>query len=226
MPGRGQRDAPVRDELGAVDGDPRAVRVRERRELGQGQALAGDVRRAGDGQQRGGRRAPARLDAGRVSARVAAPDTARARGAPARAAGWRGARCPGAPPGPGHCGGEQVERVGGVPGEDHDVVGAGADERGERRPGGLVGAGADGGGVPGAAVHARVERQQLCHPVGDGALRTPNDVGRRLPVPVGNGPRPHPGHPLRTRVACAASRGLALALVTLAGKLSGAGCRW
>ena len=132
-------------------------------------------------------------------------------------------------------------------------------------PGGLVGAGADRRGVPGAAMHAGVERQQLGHLIGDGAQRRgaggvvqvdvpggsavherdrqvraddlgqrrhrcnrawrrrgggsgargrrgtaeqqestfvvsgtaqdPIDAGPRLPVPAGNGPRPHPGHP-------------------------------
>jgi hypothetical protein len=41
---RGDVDAPVRDELRAVDGDARAVGMREARQLGQGQALTRHVR--------------------------------------------------------------------------------------------------------------------------------------------------------------------------------------
>jgi hypothetical protein len=155
---RGEADAPVRDELRAVDGDPRAVGVREARELGEGQALPRHVGRAGDGQQRGRR------------ARQLGPDRlqgfrhGRARPHRPRAACPCAVRLPGQQVRvvldvqvhhrPGHGGREQVERVGGVPGEDHDVVRAGPGERAERRPGGLVAAGAGGGGVPGAPVHA------------------------------------------------------------------------
>ncbi len=66
----------------------------------------------------------------------------------------------------GHAAGQQVQRVGGVAGEHHDVVVAGADEPGHGLPGPLQHSGADLRGVPGAAVHARVVRQQRGDVVG------------------------------------------------------------
>ena len=170
-PGLGQRDPPVRDQLRAVDHDPRAVAVRERGQLGQRRALAGDVRRAGDGQQRRRRGREFGLDGGdRLRAGAARPHGPGPEPLPRQQVGvvldvevdhaaGRVIR---------HRGREQVESVGGVAGEDHHVVAAGVDEPGDLGPGALVGAGADGGRVAGAAVHAGVERQQLGHPVGDG----------------------------------------------------------
>ena len=63
-----------------------------------------------------------------------------------------------------HGRGQQVQRVGGVPGEDHHVVRPGADEGADRGPGRLVEPGAHLRGVAGAAVHAGVVRQHLGHP--------------------------------------------------------------
>src|SRR6185312_5084300 len=47
----GEVDAAVRRELRGVDGDACAVRVREVRQLGDRQQLAGDVAGAGDGEE-------------------------------------------------------------------------------------------------------------------------------------------------------------------------------
>jgi len=153
----------VGDELRAVDGDPRAVGVREAREVGEGQALTRHVGRARDREQRG--RRPRQL----VTDRPQGLRQGRPRLDGPRP-GYPCAGCPRTAGVPGqqvrvmldvqvhhgawHRGREEVERVRGVPREDHDVVTARAGEPGKRRPGGLVGAGADRGGVARAPVHA------------------------------------------------------------------------
>ena len=127
---RGEVDAPVRRELRGVDDDPGAVRVREVRELRDRQQLAGDVARPGDGEQRGGRSARAPATRGHGAAR----GCARPRRSDAARRSPRqqvrvvldveeehlAVRRDG--------GGQQVQRVGRVPDEDHDVV-----RRGRRR---------------------------------------------------------------------------------------------
>ena len=128
--GRGEREGPVRDELRAVDQHAGTAGPGERDDLGQRQRLPGDVGRPGDRDQRvrrpgqlvaqrpqgaddGGRGGqhgdrPAALPRQQVGVVLAVEHQHRA------ALGDR-AR-------------EQVERVGGVPGEHADVVGTRADE--------------------------------------------------------------------------------------------------
>src|SRR5690606_18771613 len=152
----------------AVDEDPRTGSVCELGEFGDRQDLAGDVGSTGDGEQgRGGalefdREAPHRLGDG-----------------------VRGLDDPRVLPGQqirvvfdiehhdvtGHRAREQVQRIGGVAREDDDLVVGRADEARHGGAGVLVGGGADPRGVSGAAVHARVEGQQLGDAVGDGGQR-------------------------------------------------------
>ena len=61
----------------------------------------------------------------------------------------------------GQAAGQQVQRIGGVPGEDHRIVRAAAHEIADNGAGVLVDRGADLGGIAGAAVDAGVERQDF-----------------------------------------------------------------
>ena len=83
-------------------------------------------------------------------------------------------------------GGEQVERVGGIAGDDDDVAVTGADERRDLAAGRLVGTGTHRGGISRATVHAGVQRQQLRSPVGHRAQR--GRAGRIVQVHVAGSP--------------------------------------
>ena len=110
--------------------------MRDGHDLLDRQHLAGDVGRPGDGDQ--GRRARGELgpqgDEGRPLRRTG-QDAAVAPALPGQQVGvvldveYDDVPCPARAR---DAAGEQVQRVGGVAGEDHDVVAAGADER--RRP--------------------------------------------------------------------------------------------
>jgi hypothetical protein len=186
--GRGQVDPAVRGQLRGVDDDPGAGRVGQLHDPAQRRHLAGHVGRPGHRDQR------ERLALQRVGEPVEGlPD------------GRRGLQHPPGPPGqqgrvvlevepqhrPGDAPGQQVQRVGGVAGEHHDVVLAGPDERGDGVAAALDDGGAHLRGVPGAAVHAGVVRQQFGHVVGDRAqgrgARRQVEVGRAHPLPGDEG---------------------------------------
>lgn len=132
-PGCCQVNSSVRSQLRTVDGDPRSVPVGCRREFAERKYLTGDVGRAGDGQQRG---RPARQLLVQ------------------RGNGIRHGRSvrhyPGAISLPGqqvcvvfyiehnylawHRRRQQIERIRGVAGKDHVVVGAGADKTADGFP--------------------------------------------------------------------------------------------
>ena len=167
-PGRGEVDAAVRGELRGVDGDPRAGRVGDRGDPPQRQHLAGDVGRPGDGEQcrRGG--AQRRLQRGEGLL-----DCARRGQRPVRSVGARQRQQVRvvldveAQHGPRDGGGQQVQRVGGVAGEHHDVRRAGPDELADALAGPLQQRGADLREVARAAVHARQQRQDVGDVRGD-----------------------------------------------------------
>jgi hypothetical protein len=134
----GEIDGPMGRQLSTVDGDARPVAMRDRRQLAQRRTLAGDVRGARDGEQ--GSRLSRELtlkikDGGPDSALRddALPSTAAPRQQvgvvldvkvhdPAR----HGTR-------------KEVQRVGGVAGEDDDVVRTRVQRRGDAVAGALVG---------------------------------------------------------------------------------------
>ena len=268
---RGEVDAAVRGELRGVDAPPgRPPRGRSRRSARSGSTspvtLDAPVTAT---QRRRGRRAGRASSAARVSA------TVRGRGQrPVRRA-----RPPRQQVGvvldveaqrrlAGHGGGQQVQRVGGVAGEHHDVVGPGPDELADRARAPLQQRGADLRGVARAAVHARVvaagrsatcaatasragalaARSRLAYSaVAAGDQRDPRsprrpggesgravETGRsrvsviagsfsdtgtrkgpRLPRTLPRRPGRHPEHPTAEEGCRPASRGLALALMTL-----------
>ena len=123
--GRGHVDAPVRHQLSAVHRDPGAVPVRDPRKLGQGQALAGDVERAGHRQYRGrpaGEFGPDRGD--RLDETGPGRDDTALPRLPGQQVGMvldvqvHDRSVNGS--------GEQVERVGGIAGDHNDVAVTGA----------------------------------------------------------------------------------------------------
>lgn len=126
-PGCCQVNSSVRSQLRTVDGDPRSVPVGCRREFAERKHLTGDVGRAGDGQQRG---RPARQLLVQCGNGIRHGRSVR--------------HYPGAISLPGqqvcvvfyiehnylawHRRRQQIERIRGVAGKDHVVVGAGADK--------------------------------------------------------------------------------------------------
>ena len=164
---RGDVDPPVRGQLRGVDDDPGAVFVRQ---CGQGpdrQDLPGDIGSAGDGQQahtavrelvpqavHGGREGGGGHDAAvrdilpgqevGVVLDVEVEDLARGPAVTQRQAA-----------------GQQVQGIGGVAGEDHGIVRPAAHEVPHDVPGVFVDGGADLRCVAGAAMHARVVRQDF-----------------------------------------------------------------
>ncbi len=162
----GDADAPVGYELGAVDGEARAVAVRDRREPAERQRLPGHVARARDREERSPPRAeflihpPERLLDG-----LARADDARCVAHPGQEVGVMLdvendglAR---------NDGGQQVERVRGVAREHDEVVLARAHEVADHLACVLVCGRRHLGQVPGAAVHAGVEREHIGDVGGD-----------------------------------------------------------
>ena len=179
--GRGHVDAPVRHQLSAVHRDPGTVPVRDLRELRQRQALAGDVGRACHRQYRGRPACEFCPDRGdRLAERGPGRDDAALPRLPGQQVGMvldvqvhdRSVNGRG----------EQVERVGGIAGDDEDVAVTGADERRDLAAGNLVSTGTHHGGISRATVHAGVQRQQLRGPVGHRAQR--GRAGRIVKVHV------------------------------------------
>jgi hypothetical protein len=178
--------------LRGVDDDPGAVCVGEIRELRDRQELPGDVARPGDGEQ----------DDGALIQGVGDPRHGAGQGVRHLDVTVR-------PPLPGQevrvvldveeehlavardGGGQQVQRVGGVPDDDHGVVLARADEPADPASGVLVEGGADLRRPAGAAMDAAVQGQDLGHVVGDHAQC--RRARRHIEVDVARGPAVHEG---------------------------------
>ena len=184
---RGDVDDPVRRELRSVDQNPGLVALSDGHDVGQRPELAGDVRGAGDDDQAvlGARRDQRGVQ---VLERVLDARGHRERSDldPARLLPGQERRVvlglEHEHLGPARQGaGEQVRRVGGVAGEDDEVVLAGPDELRHLDPGLLVPRGGDPARIPVAAVDRRVRLQ--CGV--DGGLDADQRRGGRGVVEVG-----------------------------------------
>ena len=164
---RGDVDPPVRRQLGGVDDDPGAVFVGQGGQGPDRQDLAGDVGGAGDGEQADaavGEFPAEQFQRGGEGGR--GDDAAVRHPLPGQEVGvvfdvevehLAGVHAVD----DGQAAGQQVQRIGGVPGEDHRIVRAAAHEVADNGAGVLVDRGADLGGIAGAAVDAGVERQDF-----------------------------------------------------------------
>ena len=164
---RGDVDPPVRRQLGGVDDDPGAVFVGQGGQCPDRQDLTGDVGGAGDGEQADAAVGEFPTEQFQRGGEGGGGDDAAVRHAlPRQQVGvvfdvevehFAGVHAVD----DGQAAGQQVQGIGGVPGEDHRIVRAAAHEIADNGAGVLVDRGADLGGVAGAAVDAGVERQDL-----------------------------------------------------------------
>lgn len=161
----------VRGELRGVEDDTGAMGMGSGGELTDGPQLAGDVRGARDAHQGG----PVGVALGEGALQGLDGLVGRARRVQVRHAGVAPRQERGVVFGlededlavGGEHGGEQVERVGGRPGEDHLVVRAAAEELGDGHAGVLEEVGRQLREVPGTAVDAAVVRRVGGHVVPD-----------------------------------------------------------
>ncbi|CAM4525744.1 hypothetical protein NONI108955_43310 [Nocardia ninae] len=175
----------MRRELGGIDEDAGAALVGDGGQPLQRQHLAGDIGRAGHREQRGGLAAQLGDEPadGLLDRRPGLHDAAAVLGPGQEVRVVLDIEHHGVT---GHAGREQVQRVGGVAGEHHHLIVGRVEEPGDRTAGRLVALGGDPRRVARAAVHARVERQQLLYPVGD--LRQCGRAGGVVEVGVGGRP--------------------------------------
>ena len=164
---RGDVDPPVRRQLGGVDDDPGSVFMGEGGQGPDRQDLSGDVGGAGDGEQADAAVGEFPAEQFQRGGEGGGGDDAAVRDPLPRQqvgvvfdvevehlAGVHAVD-------DGQAAGQQVQGIGGVPGEDHRIVRPAAHEIADNGAGVLVDRGADLGGIAGAAVDAGVVRQDF-----------------------------------------------------------------
>ena len=175
---RAHVDGPVRGELGGVDEDPTADGVDLRRHPVHVRHDAGDVRRAGHGEQCDATGVPCQLGVevllvhGSVDQRSDVDHLAEPSPRQQVRVVLEDGRQHDRVVGRRHRPGEVIDRLGGVLREHHDVaVGVGADEPADDVASLLEGGGAEPGLVATAAVHAGRQRREPLHRLGHGPQR-------------------------------------------------------